>query len=185
MKKGWNEKTKKTTVIAILAVIGIGAVSGIFICLHRDTPQARKAEEASIEVEDTVTVPEDTATETEENVVVTMDTSTETSSNEKEQSIQADPVKTEDKKPEEKPEEVKKTEEEKQESQPKKMEIPADEDTQENQDDGNDGNPQQGEIKDGKIYIEGFGWVDYEGGGSTSIPADDMYENGNKVGIMD
>lgn len=36
-----------------------------------------------------------------------------------------------------------------------------------------------------QIYVPGFGWVDDGGGGGTAIPADDMYENGNKVGIMD
>ena len=37
----------------------------------------------------------------------------------------------------------------------------------------------------GQIYVPGFGWVDDEGGGGTAIPAEDMYENGNKVGSMD
>ena len=44
--------------------------------------------------------------------------------------------------------------------------------------------PQHGDTKDGKIYIMGFGWVEDEGGGTTIIEAPDMYENGNKVGIM-
>ena len=43
--------------------------------------------------------------------------------------------------------------------------------------------PQGGETKDGQVYLPGFGWVtDTGGSGST---ADDMYENGNKIGIMD
>ena len=45
--------------------------------------------------------------------------------------------------------------------------------------------PQDGTIQDGKIYILGFGWVDYEGGGTEGIYAEDMYENGNTIGIMD
>lgn len=44
--------------------------------------------------------------------------------------------------------------------------------------------PQHGDTKDGKIYIMGFGWVEDEGGGTIIIEAPDMYENGNKVGIM-
>ena len=47
------------------------------------------------------------------------------------------------------------------------------------------GTPQNGTIQDGKIYILGFGWVDYEGGGTEGIYAEDMYENGNKIGTMD
>lgn len=43
--------------------------------------------------------------------------------------------------------------------------------------------PQGGDTKDGRVYLPGFGWVtDTGGSGST---ADDMYENGNKIGIMD
>ena len=45
--------------------------------------------------------------------------------------------------------------------------------------------PKTGDIKDGMMYVEGFGWVPYEGGGGEGIYADDMYENGNKIGIMD
>jgi len=45
--------------------------------------------------------------------------------------------------------------------------------------------PRTGDIKDGMMYVEGFGWVPYEGGGGQGIYAADMYENGNKIGIMD
>lgn len=44
--------------------------------------------------------------------------------------------------------------------------------------------PQAGDTENGKIYIPGFGWVEDHGGGSSGIVADDMYENGNKIGIM-
>ena len=50
---------------------------------------------------------------------------------------------------------------------------------------GSSSTPQNGTIQDGKIYIEGFGWGDYEGGGTEGIYAEDMYENGNTIGIMD
>ena len=43
--------------------------------------------------------------------------------------------------------------------------------------------PQGGEKKDGKVYLPGFGWVTETGGSGTT--ADDMYENGNKIGNMD
>ena len=35
-----------------------------------------------------------------------------------------------------------------------------------------------------RVYVEGFGWIKDEGAGS-GIYAGDMYENGNKIGIMD
>lgn len=44
--------------------------------------------------------------------------------------------------------------------------------------------PKAGEKKDGKIYVPGFGWVKDNGGGSQGKTADDMYENGNKIGDM-
>lgn len=50
---------------------------------------------------------------------------------------------------------------------------------------GESDTPQNGTIQDGKIYILGFGWVDYNGGGTEGIYAEDMYENGNKIGIME
>jgi len=42
--------------------------------------------------------------------------------------------------------------------------------------------PQHGETKDGKIYINGFGWVKDEGGDTHGETAADMYQNGNKIG---
>lgn len=43
--------------------------------------------------------------------------------------------------------------------------------------------PQGGETQNGKIYLPGFGWVTDTGANGTT--AEDMYENGNKIGIMD
>lgn len=42
--------------------------------------------------------------------------------------------------------------------------------------------PKHGETKDGKIYINGFGWVKDEGGGGTGYVDTEMYQNGNKIG---
>lgn len=47
------------------------------------------------------------------------------------------------------------------------------------------GEPQAGDTQDGQIYVPGFGWVENQGGGGSGTTADDMYENGNKIGIMD
>lgn len=46
------------------------------------------------------------------------------------------------------------------------------------------GEPQYGDTQNGKIYVPGFGWIDEIGEGQGTI-AEDMYENGNKIGIMD
>lgn len=43
--------------------------------------------------------------------------------------------------------------------------------------------PKGGDTKDGKIYVPGFGWVENSGPNQGGI-AEDMYENGNKIGIM-
>lgn len=48
-----------------------------------------------------------------------------------------------------------------------------------------DNTPAHGDTKDGMIYVDGFGWIPNEGGGGQGIYAEDMYENGNKIGIMD
>lgn len=45
--------------------------------------------------------------------------------------------------------------------------------------------PQNGDKKDGKIYVNGFGWVENEGGGGVSETNNEMYENGNKIGSME
>lgn len=44
--------------------------------------------------------------------------------------------------------------------------------------------PYNGQKKDGKIYFEGFGWVIDEGGVAVGEYAEDMVENGNKIGYF-
>jgi hypothetical protein len=44
--------------------------------------------------------------------------------------------------------------------------------------------PKHGDKKDGMIYINGFGWIVDNGGGSRSEYAVGMYENGNKIGYF-
>ncbi|MBE5990848.1 MAG: hypothetical protein E7247_00455 [Paenibacillaceae bacterium] len=38
---------------------------------------------------------------------------------------------------------------------------------------------------DGEIYVPGFGWVEDKGGSVSGTTAEDMFENGNKIGSMD
>lgn len=42
----------------------------------------------------------------------------------------------------------------------------------------------EGESQEGKIYAPGFGWIDDIGEGQV-IEDSDIYENGNKIGVMD
>lgn len=48
--------------------------------------------------------------------------------------------------------------------------------------------PHMGDVRfvDGEkqIYIDGFGWIKDEGGGNVGTISEDMYENGNKIGVM-
>lgn len=45
--------------------------------------------------------------------------------------------------------------------------------------------PKAGDTSGGQIYIPGFGWIENQGGGGSGTKAGDMYENGNKIGVMD
>lgn len=44
--------------------------------------------------------------------------------------------------------------------------------------------PQAGDEQDGKVYFPGFGYVEDSGANQENY-AEDMYENGNKIGVMD
>ena len=47
-----------------------------------------------------------------------------------------------------------------------------------------DTTPANGTVKGDKIYVCGFGWIDYEGGGGIGEVNDQMYQNGNKIGYF-
>ncbi len=196
MKK-WNDKTKKIVLAAALIAVGLGAFCGIRFCLITDKPvevaaETQKADEDDVNVVVDTEFEDLTAQETEELTISTepIDSRKTADTDDTTQSIQNDPVKTEENKPSEAPAEATtETEQNGSGEKPENKKIPADTpDTTE--DSGTDGtgtssSPQNGEVKDGKIYIEGFGWVDYEGGGTSGTQADDIYENGNTIGIMD
>lgn len=44
--------------------------------------------------------------------------------------------------------------------------------------------PQGGDVQDGKTYLPGFGYIE-DSGPNQGGTAEDMYENGNKIGSMD
>lgn len=185
-----KENTKKWLVIAGLAAVCVLLVFGISRVLYKEPvqslPEESRTEEDTelvIEGKESENVPEETAgTEgmenTEEEKELVIDIQPETEQIESgQQEIQKEPEKTEDEKPQEPPaltEDANTTNpatppayEE-----PEKTTPPA------------DNTPKTGDTKDGMVYVEGFGWLPDEGAGS-GINADDMYENGNKVGIMD
>ena len=47
-----------------------------------------------------------------------------------------------------------------------------------------DTTPANGTVKGDKIYVCGFGWIDYEGGGGIGEVNEEMYQNGNKIGCF-
>lgn len=194
MKK-WNDKAKKIALVAVLVVVGAGAFCGICFTLKTDEPVEGVVELPAVVDEDKdVSVNaeyEDLTVQGTEAPVISVepiDSVKTIDTNSTAQSIQTDPVKTEENKPSEPPAEVTETEQSSTGEKPENKEIPASTaDTSGNPATSNTGtssNPQNGEVRDGKIYIEGFGWLDYEGGGTSGIQADDIYENGNTIGIM-
>lgn len=194
MKKKWNEKTKKTAVIAALAAVGVIAIAGISLCIYKDAPQKVEIAEAEVS-EDMVEIPEndltvpateDTKAQETEQVVVSTEISKEAETEDTHvQSIQPTPVKTEDQKPAEASTETDGETGGDQGSKPQDTVKPEQQKPQTEQPHEGSDTPQHGEIRGDKMYVDGFGWVDYNGGGTIEIPAPDIYENGNKIGIMD
>ena len=181
-----KDKTKKWLAIAGLLAVCAVLVFGISRVLYHEPDREaqaveRESEETELFVETETPEPvqaESTEAETEELLVI--ETETGTFVNDREQEIQETPEKTEAEKPSEPPALSEGTATDQPDTPPsyeeEKQEEPA---PTENQ------MPKTGDIKDGMMYVEGFGWVPYEGGGGEGIYADDMYENGNKIGIMD
>ena len=169
-----KDKTKKWLAIAGLLAVCAVLVFGISRVLYHEPD--REAQAVERESEEPVQA-ESTEAETEEPLVI--ETETGTSVNDREQEIQETPEKTEAEKPSEPPALSEGTATDQPDTPPsyeeEKQEEPA---PAENQ------TPKTGDTKDGMVYVEGFGWITDEGEGSGTY-ADDMYENGNKIGIMD
>lgn len=181
-----KENTKKWLVIMGLAIVCVLLVFGISSVIYKEPVQVLP-EESKI-AEDTELIidggevskePEaDRAKDTTEKDGLTIDIPKETEQIESgQQEIQKEPEKTEDEKPQSPPEVTEDTDIENPNTTPA---YKAPEESTPAADD----NPQTGSSKDGMVYVEGFGWLPDEGAG-TGINADNMYENGNKVGIMD
>lgn len=199
MKRNKNEKIKKITVMAGLFAIGALAVAGICLSLKKEEPQymAEHLAEPEKDVEPKITaepvktgikedIPEPTAMPE-----VVISTDVELADEGREQSLQPAPVKTEEQKPEEPPKEAGDTTNDEKKDPPENSEIPAEPTPDPTGGAANPapaenaGTPQNGAVQDGKIYIDGFGWVNYNGGESNVVQGGEIYENGNTIGIMD
>lgn len=177
------DRTKKRLIIAGLAAVCVLLLWGISKVLYKEPvqtlPEENKPTEEvglTVDTEATGQVQEESEgnEETKELVIETEDENNVESG---EQEIQQTPEKTEDDKPEEPPALTEDSDTTKKDT-PPVYEEP--EETKKPTDD----TPKTGDTKDGMVYVEGFGWLPDEGAGSGTN-ADDMYENGNKVGIMD
>ena len=168
-----KDSTKKRLIIAGLAAVSVLLIFGISRVLYKEPVQELPKEskpteevELMVDTEETGQVQKETES-TEETKELIIETETENGVESGKQEIQQTPEKTEDEKPEEPPALT-------EDADTTKLDTPPVDDT-----------PKTGDTKDGMIYIEGFGWVVDNGGGGSGTVADDMYENGNKVGIMD
>lgn len=179
-----KDSTKKRLIIAGLAAVCVLLIFGISKVLYKEPVQTLPEEsktkeevELMVDTEGTGLVQEETES-TEETKELIIEPETENSVESGKQEIQPEPEKTEDEKPEEPPALTEDADTTKPDTppayeEPEETTPPA------------DNSPSHGDTKDGMIYIDGFGWVPNEGGGGSGSTADDMYENGNKVGIMD
>ena len=170
-----KDSTKKRLIIAGLAAVSVLLIFGISRVLYKEPVQELPKEskpteevELMVDTEETGQVQKETES-TEETKELIIETETENGVESGKQEIQQTPEKTEDEKPEE----------------PPALTEDADTTKPEGTKPLVDDTPKTGDTKDGMIYIEGFGWVVDNGGGGSGTVADDMYENGNKVGIMD
>ena len=181
-----KDSTKKRLIIAGLVAVSVLLIFGISRVLYKEPVQELPKEskpteevELMVDTEETGQVQKETES-TEETKELIIETETENGVESGKQEIQQTPEKTEDEKPEEPPALT-------EDADTTKLDTPPEYEEPEGTKPLVDDTPKTGDTKDGMIYIEGFGWVvDNGGGGSgTGTVADDMYEIGNKVGIMD
>ena len=187
MKKTNSEKTKKVAVITGLLTVGVIAIVGIALCLYKEEAAAYSTEESETSLQEvevnTEDLPSVESTE-EQGLVISTEAASENSENESTQALQKEPEKTENEKPTAPPETAVSTEIGNPTVPPENQEIPA-QTTPQSSEQSNTSDSQNGTVENGKIYIDGFGWIDYNGGETDVITGDEIYENGNTVGIME
>lgn len=181
-----KDKTKKWLVTAGLTIVCVGLVFGISRVLYREPEQGttiREKDAGETEITIEIGKPENIKAEeagTGETLVTEIDTDTGTADGDQEQELQPEPEKTEEEKPAEPPVVSEES------GTGKTGTLPAGGTAKdaETKPAVNEQTPKTGDTKDGMVYVEGFGWLPDEGAGSGTY-AEDMYENGNKIGIMD
>ncbi len=194
-----KDSTKKRLIIAGLAAVCVLLIFGISRVLYKEPVQELPKEskpteeiELMVDTEETGQVHKETES-TKETKELIIETEKENSVESGKQEIQQTPEKTEDEKPEEPPALTEDADTTKPDAPPAltedadttKPDAPPAYEKPEDTTPPADDTPSHGDTKDDMIYIDGFGWVPNEGGGGSGSNADDMYENGNKVGIMD
>lgn len=183
-----NEKTKKVLTIVGCTIVGLALVVAIGSQFAKAPEDADTLPSSAAVVSD-VNPSIDTEPSTgEKGIVVKQNTdSTEETIDESpaqtdqpEQNIQPEVTKPAEPSEKQKTDPTKKPDGEKVTGTPKAEEhdnVTPSADTKKNENE-----PQGGETQNGKVYLPGFGWVTDTGGSGTT--ADDMYENGNKIGDM-
>jgi type IV secretory pathway VirB10-like protein len=175
-----SDKTKRRLAIAGAAVICIALVVAIGMRFAKESVRPDASSQEPVSSSDVA--PEIQNNTEKKEVVVSPQPTPEPESSEMlppqtdlpEQKLQPDPIKPEVPAKPELPKDVDTTN-------PSKPPEYKPEDTEKKP--AAESKPQGGETKDGKIYVPGFGWIDDIGEGQGST-ADDMYENGNKIGDM-
>lgn len=198
-----SEKTKKYLAISGGAVICIGLIAAISLQFNKAPAGEDQLPEKSPSASEIVVDPSSPTAHTEEptteekKVVVRPNTETTAGSTESSQPVDTRPAQTDQteqsiqqevSKPAEPSEEVKKDATKKPDG--TKVDTPPTPVEHESvvtptESESAPDQPQAGDTENGKIYIPGFGWVENNGGGGSGTTANDMYENGNKIGSMD
>lgn len=197
-----SEKTKKYLAISSGAVICVGLIAAISLQFNKvpageDMLLEKNPGVAEIVVDPSslATSPEEPVTE-ETKVIVQPNTETAADSTESSQPVDTRPAQTDQTeqsiqpevtKPAEPSQEVKKDATQKPDG--TKVETPAapvahEEVVQPTEAESAPNQPQGGDVQDGKTYLPGFGYIENSGSNQENY-AEDMFENGNKIGNMD
>lgn len=197
-----SEKTKKYLAISGGAVICVGLIAAISLQFNKvpageDTLPEKNPGVVEIVVDPSsfATSPEEPVTE-ETKVIVQPNTEMAADSTESSQPVDTRPAQTDQTeqsiqpevtKPAEPSEEVKKDATRKPDG--TKVETPPapvahEEVVQPTETESAPNQPQGGDVQDGKTYLPGFGYIENSGSNQENY-AEDMFENGNKIGNMD
>jgi cytoskeletal protein RodZ len=192
-----SEKTKKRLIVTVLCILCFVLIIAISSRMKREEPEVAMnpitpavTEEITPEITEPAltTTPTPTLTSTPEVSVQPIEpTATPVPSKDTGNSEGTDQsIQTEVTKPAEPSEEVKTDPTKKPDGEKVTKVTPADKGTKKNNDTSSSSStPKSGDKNEkGQIWVPGFGWVD-DSGDNVGNEADDMYENGNKIGEMD